>query len=1439
MPDWSKLHTYTEQPWKSFEELCYQIAYRLFSSKGELTRIDDTGGGDGVEFYLTQPNRQETGWQAKFYYPQPRLTTNRKGHISDSLARSLKNHPNLEKWILCTPTAFTPDEQQWFDRTLQKSAGRVRLEHWDSSKIDAMLTRLEMAGIKLNFFGELEFTPEWFRRQVEGQLRNVKDKYDPLLHTGGPADLAAHTLLGDRLFLEELVRLQENFRQYRGEFIEKAAEAQDVRFDVQLQGLCRSALQHLREISRLVEEGAAYLSSAVKLVQAGRVETIDRAPILKLIEDTRSAIGEFYRAAEVLANANHKLTAPPGSDEKKAKELFEYTYRRLSRPVNSYSEELLSLLYSLSGLLDAYSSHALHFLGSPGVGKTHLTCNLSSQRIQLGLPAVLLLGRSFSPGTTLKKKILEICDIPASYSFEDFLSALASYAFSRRTKAVIAIDGLNESKAPSVWAEGLGELESAVEGRSRIALITTCRTSYVDAIWDTKWPKNSLSLTGFAPDKLEEAVQKYFDHYKIQATLTSASLAFFRNPLYLKIFCEGQNPDRSQHVTVHIGEQSFLAVFDAFLGVVNRRISEKLSKPRSADVARNRLLTFARELWNTNSRSMLMERAFLLLDKLPSEEVNWDSSLMRNLEDEGLLITRDWEPQSKRQLVSFTYDLLGGYLIAKASFEGTDQESARTLVQSKEFESRLLADDFRGLHPMWEDILRCAAVFLPERFQLYLQSEVRGTRALNFGIRALFEMRPSSVREIDKRSLEVVFNTLNNRNTLLELAGATALALDHPLNWEFWSELLKRLPTSERDESWTEVVRRNADSFLSLISNIERECRNSASFSNEAERRLKLAAEYLSWLLVSTHRRVRDFATKALYSYGRRFPRELFALTLASFEVDDPYMRERLIAASYGVAMALYKPESSKTFGGQVFPAYARALYKAIFTRNAKNGTTHVLIRDFAKHTLDLAVLLNPKLLGEKERKSIVPPYRHGGIRRLHKSKDRNREQYRDGNAPLGMDFHNYTLGRLVPRRSNYDFNDPQFKKVESHVLWRIYDLGYSLERFGEIDKQIASLRFYAGRSGSNEGRVDRYGKKYAWIAFFELYGLLQDRRIISIDWDGSDEARPSDVDIEPSFPEKPVPLSPLEISFLEPKRMATREWVQKGPAPDVKPHLALGTISGQQGSWVLLDGNFVEEDEGCGHRIVLNVLALLVRKGDARRLVDARRKSIENGYWLPRHASSYYSFAGEMPWCESIPINSWTDLELLMEVQKRTESKEEAANRFKRERGIRIKFSEIGLPLWAGKHSTSQLARDRKKPQLIEERITEKFEVLLPTRSMSWESYHTETSKGQGTMLAKDLAGPLGLWVDLPSTDFRDEEGGRATFTYDWGDSPYKNDGRFIYIRQDLLARFLETSGLECVWGLWGERDYPLNAYQAHERGKGERPCRATFQACWAYPLE
>ena len=88
------------------------------------------------------------------------------------------------------------------------------------------------------------------------------------------------------------------------------------------------------------------------------------------------------------------------------------------------------------------------------------------------------------------------------------------------------------------------------------------------------------------------------------------------------------------------------------------------------------------------------------------------------------------------------------------------------------------------------------------------------------------------------------------------------------------------------------------------------------------------------------------------------------------------------------------------------------------------------------------------------------------------------KNEYQDKHAPLHLDFLNYTLGRLVKGRGNYDFQHPEYKRVVANIFWRIYDLGFSLENFGKFDKWISEENRNLGRHNEHRRKIDRYGKK-------------------------------------------------------------------------------------------------------------------------------------------------------------------------------------------------------------------------------------------------------------------------------------------------------------------------------------------------------------------------
>ena len=103
----------------------------------------------------------------------------------------------------------------------------------------------------------------------------------------------------------------------------------------------------------------------------------------------------------------------------------------------------------------------------------------------------------------------------------------------------------------------------------------------------------------------------------------------------------------------------------------------------------------------------------------------------------------------------------------------------------------------------------------------------------------------------------------------------------------------------------------------------------------------------------------------------------------------------------------------------------------------------------------------------------------------------------------------------------------------KEEVLWRIHDLGYSLARFGEVDALIARSRNFRR---DEPDRADRYGKKYSWIAFFELWGLRSDAGLL--------EERPWK-DSEPHPERIDIGVCPVERKIT---LCATRYWARQSP---------------------------------------------------------------------------------------------------------------------------------------------------------------------------------------------------------------------------------------------------------------------------------------------------
>src|SRR5947207_1384835 len=95
-----------------FEELAVQLFRAEYESKGEVRRVEGSGGDTGVEaFVLTSPNH-EVGIQAKFF---DKLNASQWTQIRKSIARAVAEHSKLKRYIVAVPLDRNPTQQTTWD----------------------------------------------------------------------------------------------------------------------------------------------------------------------------------------------------------------------------------------------------------------------------------------------------------------------------------------------------------------------------------------------------------------------------------------------------------------------------------------------------------------------------------------------------------------------------------------------------------------------------------------------------------------------------------------------------------------------------------------------------------------------------------------------------------------------------------------------------------------------------------------------------------------------------------------------------------------------------------------------------------------------------------------------------------------------------------------------------------------------------------------------------------------------------------------------------------------------------------------------------------------------------------------------------------------------------------------------------------------------------
>jgi len=1399
MINWNEFLKLPGSSTHNFEMLCRSLIRLNYGKSGKFGALANQ---PGVEFHLRLDENcalgakgRWFGWQCRFY-DIPKgvvLGKTRKDKIKEAITKTIKVLPDLTDWVLWTLHPLTKADQEWFDGLKASMSLKMKLDAWSSVEVEGLLIG-DAEILRRTYFGELLLTPALLTQQHAQSISRIKMRWLPEAHQQVDAERQIRRMLGESSAWSELITIADR----------------------------------LKAATRLIEKEPR--------ASAGRLS----ATTLLFLKATTEVVEALIETSQLLIKGDLQLLYQRLST--RPKEISRETFLA---PVHLRSARLSCGLDAVNALIDLklglqlldeverlLGIRVVGILADAGGGKTQLAAEVTASLE--GRPAgILLHGHDLQSGKTIDDlaKSISIQGNPVP-SIEALLAALDAAGQRSARRIPLVFDGLNEAEDPRAWKAPLAALDQMLLRFPNVLVVATLRTGarrHMERDWAFRAPPEEnpairtfakdalpddieqIEMQGFGED-MSKAIRKYFRYFKILPGEADLPYELLQHPLTLRLFCEVTNPKREKEVGIEAMPGSLTGIFERYLERAGDRIGElaPLKRRYFPQDVRSVLHVIGQKLWDTHDREISEHD---LRVTIGDEGRPWNESIVHLLEQEGVILRTPGDVPGQQNIIA-VYDALGGYLIANSILTKLGRSGFEPWLKEPAT-STLLNGHIQNCHPLAADIFRSLAGLLPRKLngqQLWqlLDSPLRESALrLSASLEGTF-LDATTVTAVADVLLQAQPYSEGLFGNLYRTRGAT----NHPLNADFLDSVLKQMSVSERDLHWSEWVRNNRKWIETDLVQLEAHWQKTLNQRTAGD---KLRSKWVRWLLTTTIHNLRDRATRALYWFGRGDASSLFKQVEETADVNDPYVFERVLAASYGVAMAHHCDPNKIDFRKTILPEQARSIFDILFSKKGRGRTTHVLIREYALRFIELAVLHNQNLFSAEESTLFTPPYPSGGQIAWNTVKSNVADI--PGESPFRMDFENYTLGHLTEGRPNYDYHHKGYRKIRSQVLWRVQQqLGWSAAKFQGIDRNIESERHEYGRSSEEHHKVDRYGKKYSMIAYLELQGWLKDKGLLK---ESFDYGRTSSVDIDPSFPNAAPEQALIVENLLGKSSTSLTKWINEGPTIDFKAYLRQPTILGVSSSWIALDGFVTREDKSSGRRLFAFIRSFLVPANEAPKLIASLNKQPLGGRWLVEKPTTHYVFAGEMPWCSTFPKTKSEELKFLIKEEKIMVKRKQPVFLLDGKFTDITQIDLVRLKMFGADPDDSEtkqmlLQKDVLKRLTASSRFVEveetkqefrKIRTIIPVVDFGWDGRNIDRASTSGVTLTKEIAKSLNL-SNLPQTiDLQTKEGIRATGFIQSGRA-YGNQERFCFIREDLLRAYLKKKGLAMVWAVWGERE-------------------------------
>ncbi|QGZ47421.1 hypothetical protein GPZ77_02495 [Streptomyces sp. QHH-9511] len=1165
---------------KTFEALTRAIVSRRYGALGTLR---ERRNQPGVEFYLPvehpgvlgNPGRV-WGWSCKWLILNNRneLSRSQREQIEDSVTKAIKYVDNLTDFVLCLPQRPAKDDEAWIDSL---GPDGVTIRQWYTENFDAELSGHDE--LRSTFFGELVLTPDQLANVHKRSVAPIAARWTPQLHTSHHVERDIdRALLRPQSFLP----LQ----------------------------------HHLDSIGPRIQELRASLDA---------LDTHDREAGMAAADDLDrfvDGLREIIHAASDLrpSEVRERLASqqPPTTSPRTVRRLV-IKLRNRRRPealaVTGIGADVRDIVGWLHTVQKCAEAPMLAVAAPAGQGKTHLAAQLTSPTGQ-PTAGLFIQGSGLRIGKTLDDLVRRVPGLRVD-RFEDLLEALNSAGNRAGCRVPLIIDGLNEAERPSEWQTLLAELAPAMSDYPYVAVIVTLRNTLAEHAL----PAGTvcLDLAWHRPE-VADIIRVYFDHYRIDAADAWLPIGNFHNPLFVRMYCEAANHERRVTVGAEALPQSLIGVFELY----RNRVAERLEHDPArilvpADQIKRNLAALARHMWAQGVRKLSSDDARAILDV---GQQTWDESLFRRLVEEGVLFREEIKGSDDTEC-GFLFDRFAGYLIADAILARTTYEQVDDQLADAMLWRSLMGEQS---HPLGEDVTVGLVALLPRRFTKHHLWRVAPAEHRSDTLAQELETESGF---LDDETVDALVPLAahrrpdgSGRRHVLSRLWEVRRAAPHRLNATFLDRVLRHLPLPQRDLHWTEWVRHSSEQ---LTADLERAI-DTWSHSDSRTEIDDLDAQATAWLLTSTNKHLRDLATKALQRYGRPHPKRLFDLVARMLDVDDPYITERLVGAAFGAASVHQMPDPDGPFEHSL-QAWLDQL-RGHFLDGGTTPTSHEQLREYVRAAYEFAANLHPAAVPD----GVDPLALTFATTAPAPEMDDDDPHAEECARTFGMDFENYVIGAAINGRDNYQFDHPAYRKARAEVMARIWELGWREADFGTVEEAIVMR---TGRYSGMRAPVERYGKKYGWIAYHEMVGRLVDAGRAPAPFGGSPRQMP---DIDPSFPTVP-PVAPMPLPEWAPKeRTDSRSWLTSGMVELPEALWSPQEIHQVEGGWLLAEGYL--EHRLAGRTVFGFFRTLLLDGADVE---PARQLISEQSYLGNEFFSSLPTIrdvlAAEMPWSPRLAV--------------------------------------------------------------------------------------------------------------------------------------------------------------------------------------------------------